>query len=229
MIKTGPGNANQLTTSVNCPRVWPLVIAPVPLLCALFHLSRIVGCQGQTLETTMSGHRTRGDEVVQQQRIERTECTPWTLDSPVYGLSQRIRRIGIIAGGSDVLDVEPHLELFETLRTSIVNILGVGDELRRRKSVGSRHFEWRTGQWCKAQRLTLLLMAHVRHGLIWSSLPLPQDSSAYRLDKPWIFFSHSDPKPFGVWCYFYLYLTHLCSISATPLSFNPPLSPIAPL
>ena len=40
---------------------------------------------------------------------------------------------------------------------------------------------------------------------------------------------HSDPKLFGVWCYFYLHLTHLCSISVTPLSSDPPLSPITPL
>ena len=88
---------------------------------------------------------------------------------------------------------------------------------------------WRMGQWCKVQQLTLLLAAHVRHGLIWSSLLLPQDSSVCRLDKPWIFFSHSDLKPFGVWCYFYFHLTHLCSIFVTPLSSDPPLSPITPL
>ena len=108
--------------------------------------------------------------------------------------------------------------------------VGVGNELgRRRGSVGSRHFKWRTGWWCRMQRLTLLLAAHVRHGLIWSSLPLPRDLFVHWLDKPWIFFSHSDPKLFGVWCYFYLHLTHLCSILVTPLSSDPPLSPIAPL
>ena len=89
--------------------------------------------------------------------------------------------------------------------------------------------KWRTGGWCKMQRLTLLLAAHVRHGLIWSSLPLPRDSSVCRPDKPRIFFTHSDPKLFGVCGYFYLHLTYLCSIFVTPLSSNPPLSPIAPL
>ena len=79
------------------------------------------------------------------------------------------------------------------------------------------------------QQLTLLLAAHVRHGLIWSSLPLPRDSSIHRPDKPRIFFTHSNPTSFGVWCYFYLHLTHLRSIFVTPLSSNPPLSPIAPL
>ena len=87
---------------------------------------------------------------------------------------------------------------------------------------------WRMGRWCKTQQLMLLLAAHVRHGLIWSSLPLPQDPSVHQLDKPWIFFSHSDLKPFSVWCYFYLHLTHHCSIFVTPLSSDPPLSPIAP-
>ena len=75
----------------------------------------------------------------------------------------------------------------------------------------------------------LLLAVHARHALLWSSLPLPRDSSVHRPDKPQIFFSHSDPKLFGVWCYFYLHLTHLCSIFVTPLSSDPPLSLITPL
>ena len=229
MIKTSPNDTNQLSTSVDHPQVWPLVVTPVPLLCALLHLSHVVGSQRQVLETTTSGHRTRRNKVVQQQGVKGTECIPRTLYSLIYGLGRRIDRIGIIAGGPGVLDVEPRLELPEALRASIVNILGIGDKLRRRRSVGSRHFVWRTGQWCKAQQLTLFLTAHVRHGLIWSSLPLPWDSSICQLDKPQIFFTHSDPKPFGVWCYFYLHLTHLCSIFVTPLSSDPPLSPIAPL
>ena len=75
----------------------------------------------------------------------------------------------------------------------------------------------------------LLLAVHARHALLWSSLPLPQDSSVRQPDKPQIFFSHSDPKPFGVCGYFYLHLTHLCSIFVVPLSSDPPLSPITPL
>ena len=88
---------------------------------------------------------------------------------------------------------------------------------------------WRTGWWFKGQQLTLLLSAHDRHALLWSSLPLPRDSSVHQPDKPRIFFIHSNPKPFGVWCYFYLHLTHLCSIFVILLSSDPPLSPIAPL
>ena len=75
----------------------------------------------------------------------------------------------------------------------------------------------------------LLLAAHVRDGLIWSSLPLLQDSSVHRPDKPRIFLSPPDPKLFGVCGYFYLHLTHPCSIFVIPLSSDPPLSPIAPL
>ena len=48
--------------------------------------------------------------------------------------------------GPHVFDVVPGLELLEALSVSIVDVLGIGDKLgRRRRSVGSRHFEWRTG------------------------------------------------------------------------------------
>ena len=48
--------------------------------------------------------------------------------------------------GSRVLDVVSRLELLETLGTGIVDVLSIGNELGgRRRSVGGRHFEWRTG------------------------------------------------------------------------------------
>ena len=43
MVQTGTNDPHQLTTHIDCPRVWPLVIAPVPLLRASLYLSRIVG------------------------------------------------------------------------------------------------------------------------------------------------------------------------------------------
>ena len=144
MIKTGPNDTDQLSTSVDRPRVWPLVVASVPLLRASLHLSRVIGSQGQTLQTTMSGHRPRGDEVIQRQAIEGTEHTPQTLDSLVDCLGRRIGPVWIVTSRPSVLDVVTILETLETFRPSIVNVLGVGDELRRR-SVGSRHFVWRTG------------------------------------------------------------------------------------
>ena len=229
MVDPDPNHADQLSTNVNRLQTWPLIIALVPLLRAAFHLRRIVGRQGQMLEVTTSSYRPSRDKVVQGERIEGLESTPWTLDSLINGFSRRIDHVRIIACGPGVLDIESRLELLKPFGASIVDILGVGDELRRRRSVGGRHFKWRMGGWCKTQWLTLLLAAHVRHGLIWSSLPLPQDSSVCQPDKPQIFFSHSDPKPFGVWCYFYFHLTHLCSILVTPLSFDPFLSPITPL
>ena len=74
------------------------------------------------------------------------ERTPQTLDSLVYRLGQRIGPPRIIVGNSGILDVVATLETLEALSASIVDILGIGDELRRRRrSVGSRHFEWRTG------------------------------------------------------------------------------------
>ena len=39
----------------------------------------------------------------------------------------------------------PQCEPLEALRPSIVDILGIGDELRRRRSVGSRHFDVEDG------------------------------------------------------------------------------------
>ena len=142
---TGTYDPDQLTTRIDRPRVRPLVVTPVPLLRASFHLSCVIGSQRQTLQTTTSGHRPRGNEVVQGQTIEGTEHTPWTLDSLVDHFSRRIGPVQIITGGPNILDIVPCLELFETFRPSIVDVLGVRDELRRRRSVGSGHFEWRTG------------------------------------------------------------------------------------
>ena len=86
------------------------------------------------------------DEVIQRQAIEGTEHTPRTLDRLVNRLGRQIGPPRIVAGTSSVLDVVVALELLEALRPSIVNVLGIGNKLRRRRrSVGSRHFEWRTG------------------------------------------------------------------------------------
>ena len=81
MVQTGTHDPDQLTTRVDRLRVWPLVVASIPLLHASFHLRRVVGSQGQMLETTTSSYRLRRDEVVQRQTIERSEHTPRTLDS----------------------------------------------------------------------------------------------------------------------------------------------------
>ena len=118
----------------------------IPLLRATLHLRHIVGSKGQTLETTTSSHGTGRDEVIQQQHVEGSESATRTFDGLVDGFGRRIDPIGIVAGGPRILDIVLRLELLEALHTSIVNVLGIGDELGRgRRSVGSRHFEWRTG------------------------------------------------------------------------------------
>ena len=94
----------------------------------------------------MSGDGTRGDEIVQRQGVEGTESTTRTFYCLVDGFGQRVYAVGIVASGSRVLDVVPCLETLEPIRAGIVDVLSIGDELRRRRrSVGSRHFVWRTG------------------------------------------------------------------------------------
>ena len=203
MVQTGTNNTDQLTTSVYRHQRRPLLIMPVLLLHTVFHLCHIVGSQGQTLETTTSGHGSTGDEVIQGQPIKGPLRTPQTLCSLEDGFGCWISPMRIVASNPRILDIVGGFEPLEALCPGIVDILGKGDESRRRRrSVGSRHFMWRMGWWCRMQRLMLLLTAHVRHGLIWSSLPLPRDSSVYWLDKPRIFFIHSILMSFGVWCIF---------------------------
>ena len=182
------------------------------------------------LETMTSGNSPCLNEVLERKTIKVPHRTTKTLGGLVNIFGCQISPTRIVASGPRVLAVERGFESLEALRLGVVNVLGEGDEWRsRRGSVGSRNFEWRTGRWFKGQQLTLLLSAHDRHALLWSSLPLPQDPSVYQLDKPRIFYTHSDPMSFSVWCYFYLCLTHPYSISVTLLSSNPLLSPIAPL
>ena len=146
MVNNGPNNTNQLLTSVDHPQVRPLVVASIPLLHASLHLSHVVGSQGQTLKMTMSGYGTSRDEVVQGKSVEGTESTPRTLHGLIDRFSQGINPVWIIMGGLSILDIVTHLEVFEALCASIVDILNIGNELgRRRRSVGGRHFEWRTG------------------------------------------------------------------------------------
>ena len=39
MVQTSTNNPHQLMTCIDCCGVWPLVVMPIPLLCALLHLS----------------------------------------------------------------------------------------------------------------------------------------------------------------------------------------------
>ena len=164
-------------------RHWPLLIAPVPLLHTAFHLCCIIRSQEQTLKATTGSHRSTGDEVIQGQPIEGPLRTTRTLCSLEDIFSHWVGPLRIIASTLGVLDIVGGFEPLKALHPGVINILGERDKSRRRRrNIESRHFEWRTGWWCKVQWLTLLLAAHVRHGLIWSSLPLPQDPSIYQPD-----------------------------------------------
>ena len=213
---------------VNNFQTCTLVVVPIPLLCAAFHLCSIVGCQGQVLGMTASRTGSRSDEILEGESVEGPLGTPTRLDGVVDIFRRQVSTIRIVPSAASVLLVEDGLVLFEALHIGVVDILGKGHK-RRRRSVGSRHFMWRTGRWFKGQQLTLLLSAHDRHALLWSSLPLPQSSSVYQLDKPQIFSIHSILMSFGVWTIFIFHPTHPCSIFVSPLSSNPFLSPITPL
>ena len=88
----------------------------------------------------MSGHRTGRDKVIQRERVKGPESTPRTLHSLIGHFGQRVSPVWVVMGSPSVLDVVSCLELFEPLGTGIVDVLGIGDELRRRRSVGGRHF-----------------------------------------------------------------------------------------
>ena len=98
------------------------------------------------LETTVSSHRPTGDEVVQGQPVEGPLQTPWTLHSLEDVFGCRITPTWIVASTSRVLDVVGGFEPLEALHPSVVNILGEGDESRRRRrSVRSSISMWRMG------------------------------------------------------------------------------------
>ena len=93
----------------------------------------------------MSGHGTRRDKVIKRKSVEGTESAPQTFNGLIDCFGQRVGHVWIIVSSSGVLDILPPLEHLEALCVSIVNILGIGNELGRSRNVGSRHFKWRTG------------------------------------------------------------------------------------
>ena len=117
----------------------------VPLLCAVFHLCHIVGCQGQALEAMTSSDGPRGDETLKRESIESLLRTSGTLDGIIDVFSCWVGPPRVVIGGTGVLLVEDGFVLFKALHLGVVDVLGKGDESRRRgrRSVGSRHFVWR--------------------------------------------------------------------------------------
>ena len=214
VVQPCPHHSDQLMTGVDNFWPRPLVVMPVPLLHAAFHLRHIVRHQGQMLETMTSSDQSQSDEILERECVEGPLQTTRTLDSVVYIFCHWVGPPWIIMGSPGILLVENGLVPFEAFHLGVIDILSEGNKSGRR-SIGSRHFVWRTGQWCRRQQLTLLLSAHDRHALIWSSLPLPRDLSVCWSDKPQIFLSHLALMFIGVWTIFTFHLTHLCSIFVT--------------
>ena len=51
----------------------------------------------------------------------------------------------IVPGALGILLVVDGFELLEAFGLQVIIVLGEGDERERRRSVGIRHFKWRTG------------------------------------------------------------------------------------
>ena len=98
------------------------------------------------LETMASSYRPAGDEVVQGQPVEGALQAPRPLHSLEDVFGHRITSPWIVASTSRVLDVVGGFEPLEALCPDVVDVLGEGDESgRRRRSVGSRHFNVEDG------------------------------------------------------------------------------------
>ena len=164
----------------------------------------------------MSSNGSRSDEVLEGESIKGPLQTTRTFDGIVDISHHQVGPLWIVTSSPGVLLVEDGFVPLEAFQVGVIDVLSVGRKRSRwRRSVGGRHFMWRTGWWFKGQQLTLLLSAHDRHALLWSSLPLPRDSSVCRLDKPQIFSTHFVPTFFGVWIIFIFHLTHPHSIFVT--------------
>ena len=80
----------------------------------------------------MRSHQSRGNKVVKGKTVKGMESTPWTLNSLIDYLSQRVGPVQIIMSGSGILDVVPYLELLEALHLGVVRIGSKRDQSRRR-------------------------------------------------------------------------------------------------
>ena len=175
----------------------------------------------------MSSDGSQSDEVLEGESIKGPLQTTGTLDSVVNIFHCWVGPSLIIVSNPGVLLVEDGLVLLEALQVGIIDVLSIRSKRSRRRSVGVGHFVWRMGWWCKRQWLMLLLSAHDRHAIIWSSLPLPWDSSNCQSDKPWIFSTHLFQCSLVcglflsfIWLILVLYLS-LFVIQPTLISYRP--------
>ena len=85
----------------------------------------------------------RDDEVMEGELLELPLSQTGSFHLVINNLRDWIWSVRIVPGTTSVLLVVEVLELFEPLHLGVVEISSIGDEARRR-SVGSRHFVWRT-------------------------------------------------------------------------------------
>ena len=145
MVKTGTDDTHQLTAGINNIQPWTLVIALVPFLGTMMHLDGVVGSKGETFEMTASSNSPCLNKVLKGETIKSPLGTSRTLRGLVDVFSLRIGPTWIVTSGPGVLAVVIGLKPLEALHLGIVDVLGEGDESRRRRSVGSRHFDVENG------------------------------------------------------------------------------------
>ena len=145
MIQTGPNYTNQLSTSVNNVQPRTLIVTLIPFLGAVSHLGGIVQSKGKTFEMMMSGNGPRLNEVLKGKAIKGPFGTAWTFGCLVHIFGSRASPSQIVASSTSILVIIRSLKLLEALHLGVIDILGEGDKSGRRRSIGSRHFKWRTG------------------------------------------------------------------------------------
>ena len=93
----------------------------------------------------MSHDQPTGDEVVQGQPFKGLLGITQSLHSLEDGFGCWISPTRIVASSPHILDIVAGFEPPEALCPGIVDVLGEGDKSRRRRSVGSRHFDVEDG------------------------------------------------------------------------------------
>ena len=94
---------------------------------------------------TMSDNQSQSDEVLKGQGFKGPLQTTRTLDGVVDVFSCWVGPSWIVVSSTGILLVEDDPVLFKALCLGVIDILGVGDESRRRRSIGIRNIEWRMG------------------------------------------------------------------------------------
>ena len=91
-----------------------------------------------------SSDRSRSDEVSKGESLEGSLRAARRLDSVVDVFCHQVSPSLIIASNPSILLVVDRMELLEAFCVGVVDVLSIGHK-RSRRSVGIRHFVWRTG------------------------------------------------------------------------------------